>query len=117
MGEIERVTVNVSPMPYDRKDRMSGEPLNFEGSAAFVKIGMDQMGTDELQRIAEELKASQAANPDIVVLLRADAALYYQSVQPVMDAINAAGISTVNLVAAMPEDTSSPSGSDEAASE
>ena len=38
------------------------------------------------------------------VLLRADAALYYDQVRPVMGAITAAGIGTVNLVAYLPEE-------------
>lgn len=104
LGEIEKVTVNVAPMPYVRQDRMSGNPLNFPGEAAYVQIGMDQYPPNELDTLVAQLKDVKARNPKVEVLLRADAALNYQAMQPIMDAINAAGIATVNLVAVIPED-------------
>jgi len=95
----EKVTVNVVPQPFDRRDRLSGEPLSAPGEALGVQIGMEEYGPTELDRIAASLKDAKARNEKVEILLRADAALFYREVQPVMDAINAANISTVNLVA------------------
>ena len=104
LGEVDKVTINVAPQEYDRTDRTSGNPLNFPGDAMFVQIGQEKYGIDQLGQMVESLKQSKAANSEVEVLLRADAALYYKSIQPVMDAINSAGISTVNLVAVIPDE-------------
>ena len=43
------------------------------------------------------------SNSTVEVVLRADAALYYDAVQPVMQAVTQAGIGKVNLAAFLPE--------------
>ncbi|MCC6580462.1 MAG: biopolymer transporter ExbD [Phycisphaeraceae bacterium] len=110
LGEVERVTINMSPQEFNNRERTSRDPLSFPGEVVFVKIGMTQFQTNDLEAITAALKDAKAHNPNVEVLLRGDAALYYKSVEPIMAAVNAAGISTVNLVAAMPGQETAPSG-------
>jgi len=102
LGEVERVIVNIVPMPFDRKHREKGAPLDMEGTASQVLIQYHQYDADDLDGIRAELADVKEQNAERQVLLRADGALYYQDVQPIMDAISAAGINTVNVVAKMP---------------
>ena len=99
----ERVVVNVAPQPYDPKDRSTergvDSHLMHPGTATRVKVGMEEFGPSEREAITSSLAESQADNENVKVLLRADAALYYKEVQPVMKAIAAAKISQVNVVA------------------
>jgi len=116
LGEVEKVTVNIAPLDYNREDRASGNPLNFPGDAAYVQMGSDtnnKIPIDNLAAVVDALKVEKKKNPDVEVLLRADAALYYKSIQPVMDAINSAGISTVNLVAVIPDENREDTGGSE----
>ena len=85
--------------------------ITFAASPAEVLQGDDQRQRQQtpgdnpsrcFQPAVEEYRAS---NADAEVVLRADGALYYDGVQPVMAAITGAGISKVNLVALMPETT------------
>jgi biopolymer transport protein ExbD len=101
LGEVDRITVNIAPMDFDRDSRP--QPLNFEGSAAKVRIGLQDYAPTDLEAITASLTEAKARNPNVEILLRADAAAYYETVQPVMAAITAAGISTINLVAYMPD--------------
>src|SRR5690606_4031534 len=103
LTEGRRVIVNAAPYAY-RGDGRGGDPLAFPGEAQFVQVGAMMFGVDDLAGVTEELRGWKRENPDVEVLLRADAALYYESVAPVMAAITAAGIQTVNLVAFMPDD-------------
>ncbi|MEE9405022.1 MAG: biopolymer transporter ExbD [Algisphaera sp.] len=105
LGEVSRVVVNVAPQSFTKKGR-DGFPLDHAGHARFVKVGTgphSQFVVEDIEGITGALTALRANNPDIQVLLRADAALYYDEVRPVMGAITAAGIGTVNLVAYLPE--------------
>lgn len=103
LGDVDRVTVNIVPLPFDMKQRSRGEPLDMEGVASQVLIQLREYAADDLEGIRAELQDVKATNADRQVLLRADGALYYQDVQPIMDAISAAGIETVNIVAKMPD--------------
>ena len=103
MEESNRVIVSVVPQTFDRQHR-SDNPLLFDGSAKEVRIGAMTMGMDNLASVTEHLRQEQARNPQLQVLLRADAAIYYDHVQPVLSAITAAGIDTIKMVAYMPED-------------
>lgn len=97
-----RVTVNVAPHEYDRK-RKPGE-LNYPGDARLVKVGLDTFDIEDMEGVTKALKEAKELNPDVEVLLRADAALFYDQVQPVMQAITSAEITKVNLVAYLPLD-------------
>jgi len=106
VGEIARVVVNIAPQEFTR-DARQDHPLEHVGTARYVKVGTGKASQFEVRDIASitaELKKSKAENPDIEVLLRADGAIHYNEVQPIMGAIAAAGIETVNLVAYMPEE-------------
>ncbi len=99
LGEITKVVVNIAPAPFTGMARES-QPLNHSGTAQFVQIGaLERIPLSNVQAITDSLKVEKAKDPKVEVLLRADAALFYDQVQPVMDAITAAGIETINLVA------------------
>ena len=102
MGEENRLTVNVVPHPYG-SERKLGE-LNIPGDATMVKVGLDEFPLEDLKAVTDALKDAKTQNPELEILLRADAGLFYDEVQPIMQAISSAGIETVNLVAYLPED-------------
>ena len=54
--------------------------------------------------VVASLQEARAERPDLEVVLRADAALYYEEVQPVMTALTRAGIGTVHLAATLEEE-------------
>ena len=103
METENRVTVNIAPLPFNRADRIQGNPLAFAGQAAQVKVGMKSFAMEDLGPVTDLLKAAVDQNEEVEVLLRADCALYYKDVQPIMGAITAAGIGKINLVAYLPE--------------
>lgn len=102
LDEGTRVFVNVAPFDHKPEDRKANT-LSFPGEAQFVNVGGERFSVNDLEGISAELREWKANNPDVEVLLRADAALYYESVAPVMAAISAAEIQTINLVAYMPD--------------
>ena len=109
LGETSRITVNVVPLAYTA-DRLRGDVLDFPGEALEVQIGLQTFDVDDLTGLTEALSEAVAAGPKdddhastLEVVLRADAALYYDAVQPVMQAITAAGIRKVNMVAYLPD--------------
>ena len=102
LGEVDRITVNVAPMPFDMPTRVAGNPLNHAGEATRVKVGLQYYSLDDLDAIRAALASVRSANPKVEILLRADSAIYYREVQPIMDAISAAQITKVNVVALMP---------------
>ncbi len=102
LGDDTRITVNVAPQSYDSSRGLSD--LTIPGEAAYVKVGLDRYELDEMERVTEALKEARARNENLEVLLRADAGLFYDEVQPVMQAITSAQIVKVNLVAYLPED-------------
>ncbi len=105
LGEVDRVVVNVAPMPGVR-DR--NNPLMWDGEPAYVTVSLTRFNVGDLDGITNALQAAKANNPEVEVLLRADSALYYEAVQPIMGAITGAGISKVNLVAFLPDEGPTP---------
>lgn len=102
--EIQKIIVSVAPAAFTDDDRLD-DPLNHPGLARFVQVGSGaQFSMDNLAGVTEALQIEVKKNPQVEVLLRADAALYFSEVQPVMDAITGAGVGVVNLVARMPEE-------------
>ena len=102
LGQNDRITVNVAPQSYDPSRGIND--LNIPGEASFVQVGLDRYDLDDMEGVTEALKQAKAQNEEVQVLLRADSGLFYDEVQPVMQAITTAGIVTVNLVAYLPED-------------
>ena len=107
LGEVERITVNVAPMPFDQLARERANRLDHAGEALQVKVGaLEYYSVDDLEGIRAALAKARQDRPKIEILLRADAAIYYHQVQPIMEAISAARITKVNVVARMPRATS-----------
>ena len=107
LGEGERIIVNVAQVKIE--DRRKKDPhLNVDGFRGRLAIGGLKLGPDDLDILTNELKSEadrlKKAKPDqeVEVLLRADSALYYEEVQPVMAAITQAGIGKIKLVAYLP---------------
>lgn len=100
IGEGERVYVNLEPEPFG-PERMNGQAdhLAWPGRPVRIRVGMRHYSTDDLGLVVDALAKAQQRNPDVEILLRADSALHYKSVQPVLAAIAAAGIDHVKLVA------------------
>lgn len=104
LGEVEqRLVVNVVPTAYQPADRKGDNVLNTDGNAIGVVIGMQEFPATDLLSMTNFLKEYKARYPDGLILLRADAAIRYDAVQPIMAAITGAGISKINLVAYMPD--------------
>jgi len=104
VGEMDsRVVINVAPAAFSRADRRGDNVLNTDGSAMFVQIGSERFDVSNLSGMTTFLQEYKAKNPEGQVLLRADSAIHYNNVQPVMAAITAAGINRINLVAFMPD--------------
>lgn len=103
LGRENRVTVNLIPADYLPK-RNPGDLAGVSGHVAMVKIGLSQFKPSDHQAITAAMREVKARNKDIEVLLRADAATYYDEIQPVLQAIASANITKVNLVAYMPEE-------------
>jgi len=105
LGKMNRVVINIVP-PENPDSRYKGEGdlLDVNGAATHVKVGLRIYGYEQLDEVTKQLEDAKRENEDIQVLLRADAATYYQNVQPVLAAITKAGIKTVNLVAYLPEE-------------
>lgn len=101
-----RIIVNIAPQPDDtRRLGMAGDPLRHDGRAAYVQVGNIRIETGDLQGITEALRNDMGDSSDPrPVLLRADGALHYSQVSPVIDAITRAGIGDVKLVAYLPEE-------------
>jgi biopolymer transport protein ExbD len=102
LGEVDRLVVNIVPQPFDAAAR-AADPLDFDGTPAGIKVGLQWFSFGELAAVTEALAAARRSNPKVEVVLRADSALYFDSIQPVLAAVAAAGIEKVDLVAALPE--------------
>jgi biopolymer transport protein ExbD len=105
LGEVNRIIINIVP-PENPDSRFKGEgdPIKVRGDATQVKMGLRLYAYEELDDVSKQLEEARIKNPEIQVLLRADAATYYQNVQPVLAAITKAGIKVVNLVAYLPDE-------------
>ncbi|MEM6332934.1 MAG: biopolymer transporter ExbD [Planctomycetota bacterium] len=106
VGEVERVVVNVAPARGNRQ----GDPLEGEGNAQFVQVGASlRFDPEDLGGITAAVASAKATAEaggasGVEVILRADSALFYDTVQPVLDAVTEAGVETVHLTAFLPDD-------------
>lgn len=100
LGDVDRIVVNIVPETGSRPE----DPTDFYGQPRYVQIGLSRFEVDDLAGITDALVAAKKADPNVEVLLRADAALFYDTVAPVMTAITDAQIVKVNLVAYLPEE-------------
>ena len=97
------IVVNVAPFDYSEQNR-SASPLQHSGDAQFVQIGNKRYDPAQMSMLAEQISAEKASREslgieEVQVVLRADMALHYRTVQPVMEAIRAAGVQWVKLAA------------------
>ena len=103
------IIVNVAQQSANvdqRKDMMAGPDkythLAGPGEAAYIKVGaykqfpVNEQGLNSLKQL---LRNQNAQRKEVEVLLRADSALYYKAVAPVMNAITSLEIEKVNVVA------------------
>lgn len=99
IGEGERVVVNLEPQPFGPERIRGGtDHLAWPGQPLRIRVGVRSYSLDDLGLVVQTLADAQLGNPNVEVLLRADSALHYASVQPVLDAIAAAGVGQVKLV-------------------
>ncbi len=84
-----KFTINVIPDPRDT------------GRAQWVQVGVEKLDPRDTIALVDKLRREVKISPNVEVNLRADRALRYQEVQPVMAAITQAGITRVNVVAQM----------------
>ena len=87
LPDRQSVTVNVIP------------PDEGANVARSVRVGVKDILPGNYGELTQLLKAEVEKNPDIEVDLRADKSIHYLHVQPVMNAITAAGIGRINLIA------------------
>lgn len=92
----ERIVVNV--MPEATSGRVKGVRV---GSTRNIPPGNYGQLTALLEQEKEKKGSPDSDNPEdrLQVDLRADTTVHYENVQPVMNAITAAGIARINLVA------------------
>jgi len=108
LTESGRVVVNVAPHPDlitpTQRTRNGGLYFDRDTIPVIARVGIRDfvVGIDSLSDLRFELEQARADNPDVQVVLRADAGLAYEDIQPVMDAISAANIRTVNVTALLP---------------
>ena len=69
------------------------------GMAQEVVFGVEHIPPGQYSKLSQLLADEAKKSPDVVVDLRADRSLHYSEVAPVMKAISAAGIQTINMVA------------------
>lgn len=102
LGEVDKVIVNLGTPDSDRPIGERG--LATSGDLTRMSIGSEHLEIGQFDQITRVLTKVRQKNPDVEVLLRADAALYFADVQPVMEAISEANVQKVNMVAYMEDD-------------
>ena len=101
LPEGERIVISVAPQD-GKRDRF--DPMALEGAARFVQVGTHKrFEATDVGGIREAVREMVTRYPEAPVVLRADAALYYGEVEPIMDAITSAGVGQVNMVAFLDE--------------
>jgi biopolymer transport protein ExbD len=100
------------PDPADSRARASEAPNKFTinvipdprepSKAQWVQVGVEKLDPHDTIALVDKLRREVKISANVEVDLRADKALRYQEVQPVMAAITQAGITRVNVVAQMP---------------
>jgi len=99
-----RLIVNVGTREYTSAERGRGKNvLTWPGEAARIRIGNSNFDIGDIGGMANLMTERNEQNPELRILLRGDAALYYDQMRPVMRAIADARIRTLNMVAYMNE--------------
>ena len=97
------IMVNVAPVAYE-DDSRSAMPLRHSGQATKVVVGTREFGASQTSSITEYLRAMKASRIEqgiepVQVVVRADMAIHYEEVRPILEAIRAAEIEDVKLAA------------------
>ncbi|QNN22778.1 biopolymer transporter ExbD [Planctomycetales bacterium ZRK34] len=74
-------------------------PDSSTGMAKAVQVGMQKIPPGAYNQLTDIVSQVKTDRPDVEIDLRADASINYENVQPVMNAITAAGVARINLVA------------------
>jgi len=111
VGDIKRLVINIRPAAYDGSRLRGGNFLRYAGGGEALEVQVGQgkhFDLSEMDELVEELVKSKEAAADegerIEILLRADGALRYDQIEPVIGAVSRAGIGVLNLVAFLPNE-------------
>jgi len=74
------------------------------GMAKHLQIGSRKILPGAYNELTAAIEREKEKRPDLQIDLRADATINYEQVQPVMNAITAAGVARINLVAYLETD-------------
>lgn len=97
--EGNTLIVSIAPAAFDAA-RAGADRLDHDGRAAFVQVGaVGRFEPGDAAGVTAAVQAALARRPGLEVLVRADAALFHDQVQPVLAAVTAAGVARVELVA------------------
>ena len=97
------IVVNVAPVEYDEQAR-TRMPLQHSGQATRVAIGGREFGPSQTSAITQYLREAKATRIErgiepVQAVVRADMAIHYEEVRPILEAIRAAEIENVKLAA------------------
>lgn len=99
MEDQNRIIVNVTTEQGQVKQRQKGDTFGVPGNPGQIKVGTTWYAFSDMGGVTRQLEAARKKNPHLRVVLRADAALKYSAVQPVIAAIASAGIEKTDIVA------------------
>mgnify|MGYP006421770995 CR=1 FL=1 len=97
------IMVNLAPVQYEDETR-SAMPLRHSGQATKVVVGTREFGASQTSSITEYLGTLKASRIEqgvesVQAVVRADMAIHYEEVRPILEAIRAAEIEDVKLAA------------------
>jgi biopolymer transport protein ExbD len=97
-GQSQRLLVNILAAPSAIARDAARDPAP-PAAVSAIKLGATSYDPRRLDALTEALATGIEKDPRLQVLVRADAALPYDAVAPVLQAIRTAGIKDVGLVA------------------
>ncbi len=106
LDQPDRLVINVIPDHHTSISQRLGlaNPLRVSGNAQWIQIGLQRFAVNQPEALTDFLIQAKAATPGLQIVLRADAAVKYQFVEPVMQAIADARIKHVLVTAYLPEE-------------
>jgi len=93
-GQDHRLIVNLLAVGAE----INPQSESRSAQLAAIKIGEATFGTRDMARVTEFLAGQLETDPDLRVLVRADAGLPFESVRPVLEALRTAGAHEIGLV-------------------
>jgi biopolymer transport protein TolR len=105
LDQPNRLVINIIPDHHTPTTTRLGlaNPLAVNGGAQWVKVGLARFAINQPNALTAFLVEARTARPNLAIVLRADAAVEYQYVEPVMEAIADAQIKHVLVTAYLPE--------------